>query len=1053
MSAGRGIPDQLAEPRRFPAVDPEASPFRNWRWLPRRPAKALPVTAVRGLLHRGRVTILIFILAAVGSAAAAAGPTYYQAARVSILRDAFSSALFVNRGLEATASGSIAGMLTETSTEVSDELEFYVGLQAQRRLFRPEIDSIESSVTINPYGGVGVVYRTGFCGHLQIQGTCPTQPGQIIMSESFAKITGWRIGHRITVTGWKKPFTVTGFYAVPRLSSGYWSTRGEIYFPQSSAAQAQAASVDSFFAARSTLDEAESDVQGTVVIDDQLIAANVSTANVGQLATELVGFANDSSFTADNIDVTTDIPGTLQSAQAAWHSVAVPVALITAELLALCLLMLFTAVTESVESRAADIALARLRGQGRLRTLGFGLAEPVAVLLIAFPAGVLAGWQVARVLSDVMLRAGTPVALPWFAWAAAVLVVVAGFAALIVAATRAVRRPISEQWRRTGKLTTQRGWILDAMLGTLAVAALADLLRSGAAGNGNLSLLVPGLLGLAVAVIASRILPIACRLIFPVTTRRGDLGLYLALRHIARRPGGVRTTIVLATAFTLATYAVGAWLVAKRNENIVATAAVGAPTVLTVSPPGAQDLTAIVDRADPAGTQAATVLRYTDEDSTDRVHTLLAVEPARFARVAAAIPGFSVSPQSLPAQLDPAEPPATILNGDQLRVTVKVSSLVVASAVLTADVATQGSTPVQLGSLPSSGTVTRTADLVGCPCVLQDLDISAPGALAKVVTSGSVSILAIDVHRDGQWRPAAAGLLDVAARWRPTYGGELSGSVTPGATGLVWKFQVARLNDAVLESVNRPVPLPALITAAIRPGGSGIFQASGLDGNLTLFHTADVQRQIPGAAGGASIVDLRYAELEAANYFPQVDQQVWLAAGAAPRMEQKLRAAGVKILAVRSINVVAGVLARQGPGLADSLFLVDAVAAVLLASGSAVLTLYISARRRRYEYAALEATGIPRTTLRRSLLIEMGVLTAFGSILGIVTGLAAIVIALHTVPEFLSNPPVPLSYQPPGPALALSLGTGVVLLLAAGFAAAAALLGGIRYDQLRDSAV
>ena len=83
----------------------------------------------------------------------------------------------------------------------------------------------------------------------------------------------------------------------------------------------------------------------------------------------------------------------------------------------------------------------------------------------------------------------------------------------------------------------------------------------------------------------------------------------------------------------------------------------------------------------------------------------------------------------------------------------------------------------------------------------------------------------------------------------------------------------------------------------------------------------------------------------------------------------------------------------------------------------------------------------------------MGVLTAFGSILGIITGLAAIVIALHAVPEFLSNPPVPLSYQPPGPALALSLGTGVVLLLAAGFAAAAALLGGIRYDQLRDSAV
>jgi ABC-type antimicrobial peptide transport system permease subunit len=116
-----------------------------------------------------------------------------------------------------------------------------------------------------------------------------------------------------------------------------------------------------------------------------------------------------------------------------------------------------------------------------------------------------------------------------------------------------------------------------------------------------------------------------------------------------------------------------------------------------------------------------------------------------------------------------------------------------------------------------------------------------------------------------------------------------------------------------------------------------------------------------------------------------------------------------------------------------------------------VLGLYISARRRRYEYAALEATGIPRTALRRSLLIEMGVLTAFGSILGIATGLAAIAIALHAVPEFISIPPVVLSYRPPGGSLALLLAAGVLLLLAAGFAAALALLGGSRSDQLRDA--
>jgi putative ABC transport system permease protein len=1051
MGARYGMPEDLAA-HRFPAADPERRPFRNWRWLPRRPSAAVPVTAVRGLLHRSRATILIFLLAAVGSAAAAAGPAYYQAAKVSILRDELSSSLFVDSGFEATGSGNIPGLLGTTASNVNGDLTFYLGPLAAQHLFAPEVDSIESSVNLAPYGGVNLVYRSGFCAHLKIEGTCPARQGQIIISQTFATITGWRIGHVVKVRGWR-PFTITGLYTVPRLTNKYWSTRGEIYFPLSAINQPQAAAIDSIFTPRATMETAQHDVQGTAVIDDELIPGQVSTANVGLFSNQMIAFANDSSFTQAQITITTNIAGTIGSAEAAWHSVAVPVALITAELLALCLLMLFTAVTEAVDSRGTDIALARLRGHGRIRTLGFGLAEPVVVMLIALPAGVLAGWQVARMLSSAMLRAATPVALPWFAWAAAALVAVAGFAAVIVAAFRAVRRPISEQWRRTGRQITQRGWILDAMLGTLAVAALADLLRGGTSSNGNLSLLVPGLLGLAVAVIASRILPVVCRLIFPATSRSGDLGTYLALRHIARRPGGVRTTIVLATAFTLATYAVGGWLVIKDNENTVAVAAVGAPTVLTVSPPAGKDLSAIVDHADPSGLQAATVLRYTDEDSSDPVHTLLAVEPARFAKVAAAIPGFAVSAQSLQAKLAPAEPLPTVLTGDALRMTVTVHSLAVPQAVLTADVDTQGATPVVLGSLPLSGTVTLTASLPGCPCVLQDLDISAPRILDKTVYPGVVSIASLEVRHDGQWTPAAPGLLSRAALWRSTYSGAPDGSVTSSAAGMRWSFQVAKSSDAVLESVNRPEPLPVLITARQRPGGAGTMVASGLDGNNTLFHAVSVQQQVPGAEGGAAVVDLRYAELAAADNFSQADQQVWLAAGAGPAMQQKLRAAGVKILSKRTVGAVAAVLGRQGPALASILFLVDAIAAVLLASGSAVLGLYVSARRRRYEYAALEATGVPRSVLRRSLLIEMGVLTAFGSILGIATGLGAIAIALHAVPEFLSIPPVVLSYRPPGGGLALLLAAGVLVLLAAGFAAALALLGGSRSDQLRDAAM
>jgi putative ABC transport system permease protein len=183
-----------------------------------------------------------------------------------------------------------------------------------------------------------------------------------------------------------------------------------------------------------------------------------------------------------------------------------------------------------------------------------------------------------------------------------------------------------------------------------------------------------------------------------------------------------------------------------------------------------------------------------------------------------------------------------------------------------------------------------------------------------------------------------------------------------------------------------------------------------------------------------------------------VDEQVWLAGGAQSLIEKRLRGQGVQILSAESTASVSAFLGRQGPGLGNILFLADAAAAVLLASGTAVLGLYVSARRRRYEYAAMEASGVARRALRRSLLIEIGVVSIFGSIVGIGAGLASLAIAIRGVPEFVRSPGVPLNYFPPGQQLAIWLGSAVVLLLIAACAAAITLIGGIRSEQLRESA-
>ena len=230
--------------------------------------------------------------------------------------------------------------------------------------------------------------------------------------------------------------------------------------------------------------------------------------------------------------------------------------------------------------------------------------------------------------------------------------------ATVLAARRALVRPVTEQWRRTAR-AADRGWVLDAVLLTGALAGLAELILAGgvtSAKSGSLGLLVPGLLGLAAAVVASRLLPVACGLAFAATRRRGGTGLFLAVRHIARRPGGTRTTIVLTAAFALATFAIAAFSVDQRNVNRVATTQTGAAAVLTVTAPARQDLGTIVDRIDPGGGQAAAVDRYAG--GTDNGAVLLAVQPERFTRIALWPSGSPDRPAaSIGAALDPRVPP------------------------------------------------------------------------------------------------------------------------------------------------------------------------------------------------------------------------------------------------------------------------------------------------------------------------------------------------------------------------------------------------------------
>lgn len=1005
--------------------------------------------ALRGLAHRGGTTLMILAVALVATAAAATGPIYYQAAKTSILRDTVAGASFIGRGYEANETGAVPGLLGQLAPVLQSQLGHGLLSMSGHGLFARPVYSVETSVPFPQYrASIPLVWRSGMCGQLRIAGACPASSGQVLVSRRLATGAGWHVGQQIRFAGWQ-PFTITGIYRMPNENLGYWFGRGALYFSGTS-------TIDALFTARATLEQGPAQQQGTAVVDETLHQARLTGAEVPRLQAAMTALPGNRALGDQQVIVSTAIPATLHQVESSWRSVAVPVVLITLQLLVLCLLLLFLSVTDAIDARGPEVALAKLRGQGAWRTVAFGLSEPAALLVLALPVGTLAGWAATTALCRVLLRPGTPVLLPPLAWAAAAAATAGGLAAVLLAARRTLRRPVLEEWRRSGRRATDRGWVLDAILATGALLGLLDLAVSGQIGSarhGVLGLLVPGLLGLAVAVIASRLLPLGCRAAFSRAGRRGGIGLYLALRHVARRPGGVRTTIVLATAFALAAFAVTAWSVGRDNERLVAATQVGAPTVLTVSAPAAKDLGAIVDRADPSGRMAAAVDHFTSLSGGTSGLTTLAVDPQRFARVATWRPGFTSKPlAALGRELTPAAPPPIILTGDAMRVTVQVHALSPTGSGLAADVST-GASPVSLGTLPARGTVTLTGPLVGCPCVLRDLDLSPPSSALSSPVTGSITITGLETHGPGGWAKAGTGpALSDAARWRPSHADSPPDQLHATAAGLSWRF-VARPNqDAVLLSVNRPYPLPAVVSSAMLSRGQTLAASVGLDGSPLDLRVISAAAVVPGAPQLGVIVDRKYAELAAGENFPQVTQQVWLAAGAQGVIEPRLRAAGVRILSVRSAATITAQFARQGPALASVLFLADAAAAALLAAGAAILGLYLSARRRRYEYAALSASGVPRRTLRRAVLTELALVLGFGSIIGLATGLAAAVLALRSVPEFVSTPAAPpLSYVPSAGPVALLLGAAVGLLIVAAVTASIMLIRGVSLDQLRES--
>jgi hypothetical protein len=565
-----------------------------------------------------------------------------------------------------------------------------------------------------------------------------------------------------------------------------------------------------------------------------------------------------------------------------------------------------------------------------------------------------------------------------------------GAAAAALAARGILTAPVLDQLRHSGgrRARLARSAAIDAIAVALAVAGVYQLNRGE---SDMLALLAPGLIALAVGLLAARAMPFVARAIVTRTRRSANVASFLASRNIARRPAGLRILVLLSLAVGLAVFAVDGWAVASSNRADQARALVGAPTVLQVRAPSPGALLAAVDAVDPDGTQAMAAVTVSNGQGG-----LLAVDTPRLGAVAAWDPAWiGRSMADTVAWLHPEQEVASVPVRGSLQVDTSFvresGDANVDLAVVVRDASGRPS-EVPLGPL-ADGVGTASTALPMCvdaPCTVLGFTLRQPIDRPSSGLRATLD-LANAADADGRLDLSAPGIdgwrAGMAATTAPI---ERGAEVTAaGSDGLSLLVEVDR-GDAGIEVADHPSALPVLQGSAsdAADGSAASSRVPGLDGRFIPTQSGGFGL-LPRLGSTGTLADLRYALAATGAGAAPMAYQVWLADAASPTIRTALEDAGLPVLGEESVDERLAELERSGEALALRLFAITALLALGLAAGTLLAQSFIMIRRRAYELAALKALGAPHALLVRSGRRELLALAGTGVALGIVSGLVA----------------------------------------------------------------
>jgi putative ABC transport system permease protein len=967
--------------------------------------------------RRGQATVLA-LLALFGVAAAVAAPAYLRAAdravaagQVANAEPAELSVQILAQQLDHRHEAAGAPPSDVDLTTTGAALTNLPGFDYVYAVDYPTI-----GIDPNDENRTRFVYRQRVCEHLTIvSGRCLAGESDVVLGQQTAQRFHLAAGDSVTLTyathvsgqppafvpdGDPKHFLVAGIYQVPDPEAVYWGSHD--YFaagdePAFAGSAALTAMDKGGFQA--TLDGYAG--PGALAVD-RLPAVRAGLAQLQTSVSQLgPGLQLSSGLTA----LTTRI----DQGRAAAHRI-VPV-------LAVCLVLLtcltiFLAVGYGTEGRRPELAVVALRGARWGQRWWLATGENLVAILAGSIVGCLAGQLVVNVFTawrfpGVGADAGLS-SLRWAPAAAAAAVLTA-----LAAERRQLATPVAELLRRVPSAPrTATAIAAEVVVVLLAAVAVVQLSLTGGdlTGVGSFA---AGLVVVAAALVAGRLLLPWATVIARRALRGGRLGPGLAGFQLSRRPGAIRLFALLVATVAVAGYAAGAVDVAARDRTVQAGVGTGAGRVLTVAPVGRQALLNAVRTADPGGKYAMGAVRLTP----DKRHPLvLAVDSTRLAAVAQWPAGGPRVAETARLLRPPAVAPP-LLQGDTLTFDVSSEGFGAGREItVTAIVSPVGDLSdelVRLGVL-RNGRHTYTYEVPQCVrgCSLNLLRIEGGQGAADV--SGKLTLHAMSGV------PATA--LTAPGRWRAGPGG----TVAPAADGLL--IDVTSLNGLpdgmFVQPADTPLPLP--VASAGRADGPVM---SGLDTrDVAISHVAQLPA-VPGLGAPATLVDLDYLDKLATDGGQSVSQ-VWLTADAPPQVRDALGRAGLVVTSDVSAARIRRQLDDQGPALALWFYVIVAVLATALAAGALVLSAAVDRARRVEDLSALRGQGLSRSALRTATLWTYPVLVAVAVVAGVLIARLGWLLTGWALPlAGLDPPPVPLPGSP-HPLVLAAVGLFMFLVLA-----------------------